>query len=430
MTTLKRSLGFWALAVYGVGSIVGAGIYSVLGAAAGEAKGLLWVSLLIAGVAAFLAALSYAELASMFPKAGGEYQYLRKAMPKHKAPAFIAGALVAVNAAASAATVSLAFGGYLQTFVAVPTGLAALGLLIACTIVNIAGIRQSTWLAMSLIAVEVGGLLLLIGGGFATAEPFSVIPESWGEVSGKSAGVFAAAALLFFMFIGFEDVANLSEEAHEPRRDIPRALLLAVIVTSVLYLLVALAVLAVAEPELLADSDSPLTVAGNRVAPWLGQALAFTALFSTASTALISLVAVSRLLLAMARDGYLPKALGSVLPGRKTPWLAALSLFGAAALLLLPGEIKITASVSAMGLLCVFVAIHATVIWLRRSAPKQQRLFRIPLAIAKVPVSAALGLLMALAFLTQFEPRAYLLFAIALSIAAMLYLLMRRRAAR
>ena len=418
---LARSLGFWQLSFYGVGTIVGAGIYSVLGAAAGEAGSALWLSFLLAGVAALLAALSYAELASAFPKAGAEYQYLRAAFPRWRLAAFLAGALIALNAAASAATVSLAFGGYLKVFADVAPAASAVALLLACTALNIVGIRQSTWVGIGLITVEVGGLLLMIGAGLGAGEPSRAL-------AAPAAGTapFGAAALLFFMFIGFEDVANLSEEARQPRRDIPRALLLSVVLTSALYLLVCVAVLAVAPPEALARSDSPLTEAGGRVSPRIGQALAVTALFATASTALITLISISRLLYGMAREGDMPRALSRLAPGRRTPWLAALALCAAALALLPLGEVKLTASVSSLGVLCVFAGIHAAVIWLRLRQPRYRPRFRAPGAVRGVPLTAVAGLLMALAFCTRFEPVVYAVFGVALAAGAVVYALLPR----
>lgn len=423
MASLQRSLGRRQLFMVGVGTIVGAGIYSVVGVAAGEAGGLLWLSFVVAGACALLAAMSYAELASMYPKAGAEYQYLRAAFPKRRLVSFLAGYLIAVNAAATAATVALAFGGYLRVFVDVPVPVAAFALLAACTLLNLAGIRQSTWVGIGLIVVEVSGLVLMAGAGLATGEVRAVF-ASGGEAG--LAGAFAASALLFFMFIGFEDVANLAEEAREPRRDIPHALLAAVVATTVLYFLVCVAVLAVVPPQALASSASPLTDAGAAVAPWIGQALAVSALFATASTALVTLISISRLLFGMAREHDLPAVLARTLPRRKTPWVAGLALFAGACALLPLGEIKTTAGVSALGILCVFAAIHLGLMRLRRREPRRERLFRVPLAIGAVPVPALLGLVACLAFATQFEPKVYAVFGAALALGLGLYALARR----
>lgn len=144
---------------------MGAGIFTIIGSAAGLVGNALWVSLLFAGAAAFLTALSYAELIAMMPKARAEYQFLKAGFPEAPLVSFLAGFLIALNAAATSATVSLAFAGYLKVFLEVPVPLTALALLTLCTALNIAGLRQATWVGIGVIVIEVSGLLLLIAMG-------------------------------------------------------------------------------------------------------------------------------------------------------------------------------------------------------------------------------------------------------------------------
>lgn len=408
---LKRALTLPQLVIYAVGTMVGAGIYSVIGAAAGAAGTFLFYSFLLAGLAAFLTVLSYAELASAMPRAGAEYQYVKAAFPGLRLAAFMAGVLIALNTAATSATVALAFGGYLQVFVNVPVWLAALALLSLCTLVNVAGIRQATWVSIFMVCVEVGGLALVAAAGFGAGEPgraFARLPEI-GAAGGDMSGILAGTALIFFVFMGFEDVANLSEEARTPRRTIPRALILGALITTGLYLLVAVAVTGLQPPQVLAESRSPLTAAAGAAAPWMGQAVAVSALFATASTALIALVSISRLLYGMARDGDMPAPLASTLPRRQTPWAAALVLFAGACLLLPLGQVKTVASVSSFGVLLVFAGVQAALIALRFRAPDMERHFRVPLSIGRVPVLPVLGIAACLALLTRFEPVVYLI---------------------
>src|SRR5687767_11183024 len=129
---LRKSLGFPSLAFYGIGAIIGAGIYSVIGAAAGKAGPALWISFLLGALVAALTALSYAELATMFPRAGAEYVYVRKAAPALGLAAFLVGALVALTAATTSATVALAFGGYVRVFLEIPAWISAACLLLLC----------------------------------------------------------------------------------------------------------------------------------------------------------------------------------------------------------------------------------------------------------------------------------------------------------
>jgi basic amino acid/polyamine antiporter, APA family len=425
--TLKRSLNLTQLVFYGVGTIVGAGIYTVIGSAAGIAGNALWVSLALAAVAAFVTALSYAELVAMYPRAGGEYQFLKHAFPGSGLPAFAAGYLIALNASATCATVALAFGGYLNVFADVPAWGAALVLLGACTVLNIAGLKQSTWVSISLICIEVGGLLLLIGAGFLRGEPGQAMTLPSMDAA---AGIAAATALIFFIYIGFEDVVNLAEESDRPVQDVPRALLISVAVTSIIYFLVVWAVFSVVDADALSGSDSPLTTAGGQIAPWLGQTLAVSALFATASTALISLVSVSRLLFGMGRDGAMPSALGQTLGKRHTPWVAALVLFAAASAFLPIGEVKVIASVSACGILLVFIGVQVAVISLRLRKPNARRPFAVPGSIGRWPVLPVLGVLIAAGLLTQFELLVYAIAGGAVAAGVVLYGVLQTRGRR
>lgn len=221
--------------------------------------------------------------------------------------------------------------------------------------------------------------------------------------------VFGATALISFVYIGSEDIINLSEKSVEPKKNVPRALITAVIVTSVLYLLVVLATIHLVPPETLA-----------------GRALAVSALFATASTALISLISISRLLFGMAREGDMPKVLARLLPRRKTPWVAALVLFALACSLLPLGRVEIIASISSFGILLVFITVQAAVIRLRFTKPGMTRGFRVPLALGRWPVLPTMGIAMCAALLTRFDPLVYAIGGGALVLGSSLYFLQSR----
>jgi APA family basic amino acid/polyamine antiporter len=408
--------------------MVGAGIYSVIGAAAGEAGTALWISFLGAGVVAILTVLSYAELAARYPKAGAEYQYLKTAFPGQRVLSFFAGYLICVSAAATSATVALAFAGYADVFIDLPRLPTALGLLIACTLVNIWGIRQSTWISITLISIEVLGLVAVIAAAFMIDRPAAgAILDFEGASFG---GVAVATSLIFFVFMGFEEVANLSEEAKDPKRDVPRALIICVVVTTLLYLMVAFAAIHLASPEELSKSDAPLSHAAGKAGRAFEPGLAVAAMFATASTALISLVSISRMLFGMARDGAMPKMLSATWKARKTPWAAAVTLFGGACLLLPLGEVKTIASVSSFSVLIVFIGVQAAVIALRFQGGNKSPGFRVPLSIGRVPVPSVVGIVCAGALLTRFANEVYVAGAIVLAIGAGLFVVRHVRSSR
>jgi APA family basic amino acid/polyamine antiporter len=400
----------------------------VIGAAAGEAGSALWISFLGAGFVALLTVLSYAELAARYPKAGAEYQYLKSAFPERSFLSFFAGYLICVSAAATSATVALAFAGYADVFVDLPRLPTALALLVLCTLVNLWGIQQSTWVSISLISIEVLGLVAVIAAAFIVDSPAAGATFDLEDVS--FGGIAVATSLIFFVFMGFEEVANLSEEAKEPKRDVPRALIICVVVTTLLYLMVAFAAITLASPEELSKSEAPLSHATGKAGRAFEPALAVAALFATASTALISLVSISRMLFGMARDGAMPKVLSATWKARKTPWVAALTLFGGACLLLPLGEVKTIASVSSFCVLMVFIGVQAAVVALRFQGGNKSAGFRVPLSIGRMPIPPILGIVCAGALLTRFASEVYLAGAVVVAIGAGLFVVRHVRQSR
>jgi APA family basic amino acid/polyamine antiporter len=397
MTSLRRVLGLPALLFYGVGVIIGAGIYSVIGAAAGVAGDDLWVAFALAAGAAALAGLSYAELATMMPEAGAEYAYLRAALPRRRVAAFAIGAVLTLANAATAATVAIAFAGYLRLFVDAPAIPVALAVLAACTAVNVVGLRESTWVAATCTLVEVAGLVIVIATGFGS-DAFTRVP-----LPTLHAGVFSGAALIFFVYTGFEGLANLAGEAKDPGRALPLAILLSLAITTTLYVLVAVAAVGLVEPSALAASDAPLATVAAATSPTLAAAVGWMAIVSTLNTALTTVIVGSRLLYGMAAKGDMPRALARVVPKRGTPWVAAVAMLVASAALTPLGGVEAVAQVSALATLLAFVGVHAALLVLRRKKPTAKRPFRIPGAVAGVPIAPCLGILVAAGLMTQFS---------------------------
>jgi amino acid transporter len=424
----KGTLGVLGLTFYGVGMIVGAGVYSVIGAAAGRAGTGVALGFAVGAVVAALTAMSYAELAAMFPRAGAEYVYAREAIPRPRVVAFALGIVLVLAAAGTAATVSLAFAGYLSAHVAWPPALVAGSLIVLLTAVNVAGIRLSTAVNVVLTLAEVAGLAAFVVVGLSAPR----LGEGLLDVGLPQA--LAGAAVLFFAYLGFEDVANLAEEAREPRKDLPRALFLSVGITAVLYVAVGVAAVALMEPARLAESRAPLADAARGSAPAVADGLGVVALLATTNTALIALVAGSRMARGLARGGDLPEVVGTVRGRHGTPWVAALVLATLALSLLPMGGVSAVASLSSFAALLAFVVVNAAVVVLRFRKPRAERPFRVPLAIGRFPVLPALALASAALLLSHFDAATYLGGAIALGATLLAYgvrhLVGRRRAPR
>ena len=258
---------------------------------------------------------------------------------------------------------------------------------------NIWGLRESSWANILFTAVQVTGLILVIAAGSTKSDLFKSLLTTTGD------GALPAAATVFFVYLGFEKIANRTEEVRNPSRDIPRAIFLSIAVTTMLYVWVSLAVTSLAPPDELARSEAPLALAIESVWPRAGNVLGAIAIFSTANTVLISLIADSRLAYAMGRDNQIPRVFASLLPDRDTPWVAATFIFAMSELLIPIGNVKILAELSSLTALLAFLAVNFALIVLRYRLPEHPRPFRVPFAVARMPIIpviaiASIGLLM------------------------------------
>lgn len=393
---LRRVLGPVEVTASGVGIIIGAGIYVLLGAATGEAGNAVWLSFVLAAGLCALTGLSYAELASMYPNAGAEYDYTRRVFPERWA--FLVGWTMVVGLMVAAAAIAVGFAHYLQYFVDVPIAVAAISLLGFNTAVALSGIHRSSRLTLALSALQVTGLLVVIIIGASHVGSRSVVSDA------TLPGVMGGAALVFFAFIGFDEVITLAEETHHPTKVIPRALLAALAISTVLYVAVAIAAVSVVGAGALSESSRPLAdvmahVLGGRAEG----AVALIALITTTNTSLLALTAASRLTYGMADTGALPARLSVVNHRTGAPGaaigVAATGAIGFASL----GDLRLIASVTNFAVYVVFLAVNAAVILLRRTAPDAVRPFRTPGAIRGVPVLPIAGSLAALAMVPQLE---------------------------
>jgi amino acid transporter len=398
---LKPVLGPLQLVSYSVGVIVGAGIYSVIGAAAGLAQQSLWLSFVIGAIAALLTGFSYAEMTTSLPHAGAEYLYLKRAFPASGWAAFGVGFLILMGGAATAATVAVAFGGYILAFTQTPIWLSALLLIAACTALNIWGLREAGWANAVFTAIEISGLVLVVAAGMAAgdlAAPLSFAPSS---------GVLPAAALVFFVYLGFEEIANLAEEACDPARNLPRAIFFSIGITTLLYVLVALAVVSLVDSNELALNTAPLALAIGKAWPGFESVLAGIAIFATANTVLITVIAGSRLAFSMARDGELPPAFTTLSPMRRTPWAAALLICCLSAIMLPIGNVRMLAELSSFAALLAFFAVNIALIVMRYRQPDLPRPFRVPLAIGWMPILPLAAIVSICVLLANFDWRVY-----------------------
>ena len=400
MTELKRHMGLFHTTMYGIGLILGAGIYVLIGEAAGIAGNAVWLSFIFGVIAAVFAGLSYAELASMYPKAAAEYVFVKNAF-RSNFLAFIIGWLTLFTSIIAAATVALGFGGYFAAIFDYPIIISAVLLIGILSFVNFFGIRESSWTNIIFTIIEAVGLALIIylGFTFTTAEPINYFENPFGI-----SGISLAFVLIFFAFIGFEDIVNIAEETKNPKKVLPRAIILSISITAIIYILVSLSAIRVLSWQELGSSLAPLADVAERALGSTGQlTMSLIALFATANTVLIILLAGSRILYGMAVQHSLPLLLGKVHFKTKTPWVAVLVIMLISTIFVFIENIVTVANITVFAIVITFAMVNLSVILLRYRESTLERPFRTPINIGKFPILSLFGVIISAYMMTQFN---------------------------
>ncbi|WP_159793577.1 APC family permease [Puerhibacterium puerhi] len=420
-TRLSRSVSGKLLYLFILGDVLGAGVYALVGAMAGEVGGAVWLPLLVALGLALLTAGSYAELITKYPKAGGAAVFAERAF-KQPAISFLVGFSMLAAGVTSAAGLSVAFAGdYFGAFVEAPERLVAVLFLAAVAALNMRGIRESLGANVAMTIIEVGGLvtvvvLALVVLGRGEGEPGRVVQFADG-VSPATA-VLAAAVLAYYSFVGFETSANMAEEVKDVRRVYPRALFGALATAGLVYVLVSVAAVLVVDPETLAGSSGPLLEVVSEAGIVPEQVFSLVALIAVANGALLTMIMSSRLAYGMAEQRLLPTVLDRVLPGRRTPWVAIVVTTLVAMALVFTGDLAALAETVVLLLLLVFLSTNVAVLVLRRDKVEREH-FRV---LSVVPV---LGAASCVLLLTQQDGATWLRAGVLLVIGLVLYVAMR-----
>lgn len=383
---LKRTLGLFEVTTAGVGIILGAGIYVLIGIASGYAGNAVWMSFLIASIISIFTGLSYAELSSIFKEDCGEYEYIEKSFGK--AFAWVVGIMVILTGVISGAAVALGFGSYFHALTNLPIIPLAAAIVFLFSIVNFLGIRQSSRVNILFTFIEIVGLVIIILFGlkfFGNVNYF--------DMANGFHGVLKATALIFFAYMGFETVVKLAEETKNPTKTIPKALILSIIISSVIYILVAISAVSIVGWEVLSASKAPLAEAAGKA--FFGNSsflvLAIIALFSTSNTVLMILVTTSRLTYGLAEKQCLPKQLAIVHQEKRTPWVAIAAVGFAALLFTLIGKIDFVANLNDVFLFLTFAGVNLAALVLRYKMPEARRKFRVPLNIGNFSLLSLFG---------------------------------------
>ncbi|KAF4409101.1 MULTISPECIES: APC family permease [Streptomyces] len=384
---LKRAIGPKLLILFVIGDILGTGIYATTGKVAGKIGGALWLPFLIGFVVALLTAASYVELVGKYPKAAGAALYTQKAF---KVPflTFIVAFMVMCSGLSSASAAARAFSGdYLGEFVNVSPTLVAVLFVLALAALNLRGVSESVKTNVVLTLVELTGLLVILCIGAVAVFAGDGEPARLTEIQADGTGfalmtgILGATALGFFAFVGFEDSVNMAEETKDPVRTFPKALFIGVGVTGTIYVLVALISSLLVDNQVLAESSGPLLevvkAGGVDFPPKL---FAVIALFAVTNSALINIMMASRLCYGMANERILPRAMGRVLPRRRTPVVGIVFTALLAVGLVSTGEIEGLGDTTSFLLLCVFAVVNVAVLVLRKDRVAHRH-FRTPTAL-------------------------------------------------
>jgi amino acid transporter len=303
---LHRRLSLPLLTLYGLGTILGAGIYVLVGKVAGASGFYAPLSFLIAALIASLTAFSYASLSSRFPSSAGEARYVRQAF---RSPLFsgLVGWLIVSIGVISAATMFKGFAGYLHVFIQFDDWLVITLLVFMFSALAIWGILESVSMASLITIIEIAGLLLVIGMNQQALSTPGELFSHWGGFDKVAIwnGILLGSILAFYAFLGFEDIVNVAEEVREPERDLPRAIYIALIVSSFLYILVSIVAVQGLPLDQLASSKAPLADLLSDYA-WSRNTISLISLMAVSNGALIQIIMASRVVYGMARLGNAP----------------------------------------------------------------------------------------------------------------------------
>lgn len=393
-TSLKRAFNLPLLTFYGLGTILGAGIYVLIGKVAGSAGMAAPLAFLLASILATFSALSYAELSARFPISAGEAVYVQQAFG-YRGLSRTVGLLIVLIGIVSSATLVRGFVGYFQLYVPMAEWQIITLLVLLLTALAIKGISESAWVAAATTVVELAGLLLILAvAGEHLGELPAHLPQMVPGVAGVTTiGILAGAFIAFYAFIGFEDIVNVAEEVKRPSRTLPRAIILSLVITTTLYLLVSTVAVLAVPPAELAASGAPLALVYQQTTGDEPLFITAIGLAAVINGTLIQIIMASRVLYGMARQGWIPAVLGEVNAATRTPIKTTLLLCSMILIAALWLPLLTLAEITSLFTLSVFAMVNLS-LW--RVKGKQPVVADVPLFPRWMPLS---GFLFSLSFI-------------------------------
>ncbi|WP_442910954.1 APC family permease [Kitasatospora sp. NBC_01266] len=429
---LRRSIGLWQLSAIGIGATVGTGIFFVLSSAVPEAGPAVVLSFLLAAVTAGLTALCYAELASAIPVSGSSYSYAYATLGE--ATAFGVGVCLLLEYGVSASAIAVSWGQYLNKFLELACGftipawlaqppgdggyfnLPAVLLVALVCLLLVRGVSESAKVNATMVAIKIAVLLLFVAvglTGYHSGNLRDFMPLGW-------SGVGTAASGIFFSFIGLDAVSTAGEEVRDPRRTLPRAIIISLVVVTLLYVLVAVAAIGAQPWQRFDGQEAGLAQILQDITgqTWPALLFALGAIVSIFSVTLVVIYGQTRILYSMGRDGMLPARFAEVSPRTGTPVWNTVVVGIAVAVLAAFVPLDILTDLTSLGTLVAFTVVSVGVMVLRRRSPGLRRGFKVP----GYPVTPVLSVACCLYLVRGLQPLTFVFFGVALLLAAACYL--------
>ena len=394
---LKRALNLPLLVLYGLGTTVGAGIYVLVGAAAGRAGIYAPIAFIAAAFAVVPTAASYGELAGRFPVSAGEAAYVRNGF-RSRGLSMLAGWLVIVSGVIASATIAIGCAGYLRSFIDLPLPFLSAAVVVLMGLVAVWGIMESVLLAALFTVIEVGGLVVLIAAGFLSDSGLATrIPETLPPVGDLAiwTGVANASLLAVFAYIGFEDMVNVAEETKNPRRTMPWAIFLTLAITTILYTLVTIVAVLAVPPGDLAVSEAPLSLVYRTLTGASPALIGVIAIFATMNTILVLLIMASRVVYGMANQDTMPKVFARVNPITRTPVIATIAIVAATILLAVANPLERLADLASQTILIIWALVNTALLLIKyRNEPADEKVFVVGAWVPAAGLIFSIGLLL------------------------------------
>ncbi|MBD3330804.1 amino acid permease [Candidatus Peregrinibacteria bacterium] len=401
---LKKSLNFPLLLFYSTGTILGLGIYVILGKIIGEAGTLAPIAFLVASILAIFSGFSYSELSARIPKSGGVVNYVDEAFHKDWLSK-ISGWMLVVSAIISTATVLNGYVGYVHVFVEIAPWIIISIVTIVLSGVAIWGITQSAATITVITSIELLGIFLVI---LLAGDNLVHFPERAMEfVPSLDAnvwkGIFMGAFLAFFTFIGFEDVVNVAEESKNPQKDMPRAIICSLLILTVLYIIISIIGILGLSPEELDSSTAPLADILAKKNPSYPYIISAIGLIAIINGVLVQIVMNARVLYGMARKNLAPKIFGKLNKRTRTPIWSTIFASGIILALALLFDLESLAKATNYILLIVFSLINLSLIIIKRKTPKVKGVKSYPMIVPILGLFFSTGLFVFQFYMTFFH---------------------------